>query len=144
MSSLKERAKRRIKIERMTLAPVEPAVATTVLPTYEDARTTVEEAERKLADVFAAFFGDSLAHGAMAEYRLAMNAFESSSRNCTSLILPEPPEPPVWLVRVEAGTRQVEVCERVDSGRALGEPLPANRLHRAATRACRGGCCGLR
>jgi hypothetical protein len=102
MSSLKERAKRRIKIERMTL-PAEPAAATTVLPTYEDRRKTVEEAERELADVFLAFFGDSLTHGAVAEYRLAMNAFESDFRNCTSLILPEQPEPPAWLVRVDAG-----------------------------------------
>jgi hypothetical protein len=99
----KERAKRLIKIEPATLAPVETSVAPVVLPTYNVERKAVEEAERKLADVFLAYFGDGLTHGAVAEYRLAMNAFEAASRNCTSLILPEQPEPPAWLVRVETG-----------------------------------------
>ncbi len=92
----KERAKRLIKIEPATFAPVETAVAPVVMPTYPDRRKPVEEAERKLADALLAFFGDGLTRGTVAEYRLAMNAFEGSG----GLLQPIPP---AWLMRLETG-----------------------------------------
>ncbi|MDR6306447.1 hypothetical protein GGQ85_004179 [Nitrobacter vulgaris] len=119
----KERAKRLIKIEPATLAPVETSVAPVVLPTYNVERKTVEEAERKLADVSLAFFGDGLTHGAVAEYRLAMNAFEADSRNCTSLILPEQPEPPAWLVRVETGLGKSHVGKAMIAAAIMANPV---------------------
>jgi hypothetical protein len=119
----KERAKRLIKIEPATLAPVETSVAPMALPTYNVERKAVEEAERKLADVFLAFFGDGLKHGAVAEYRLAMNAFESTSSNCTSLILPEQPPPSAWLMRVETGLGKSHVGKAMIAAALKANPV---------------------
>lgn len=100
----KERARRLIKIEPAPVAPVAEAVAPAVaLATYPDRRRPVVDAERELAEVIRSFFGDGLTRGAVAEHKFATNAFESAIMSSTSLILPEPPEPPAWLVRVEAG-----------------------------------------
>lgn len=100
----KERARRLIKIEPALVAPVAEVIAPAVaLATYPDQRRPVVDAERELADVIRSFFGDGLTRGAVAEHKLAMNAFGSALMSSTSLILPERPEPPAWLVRVEAG-----------------------------------------
>jgi hypothetical protein len=119
----KERAKRLIKIEPATLAPVETSVAQVVLPTYNIDRKTVEEAERKLAYVSRTFFGDGLTHGAVAEYRLAMNAFESTFSTCALLIPPEPPEPPAWLVRVETGLGKSHVGKAMIAAAIKANPV---------------------
>lgn len=115
MSSLKERAKRRIKIERMTL-PAEPAAATTVLPTYEDRRVSTAESGRRLAAVMLGFFGDGLTSGAAVAYRMALNAFE-----CGSSLLQ--PTPPAWLVRVETGLGKSKRAKESIATALLANPV---------------------